>query len=100
MMRLVILAFFLTLANLASCGQTQNQAPEYKKFATDAEVPRIVIEDAKKAFDDNSAVFVDARSLDQYKLEHIKGAIDVPYGAPDSEVEKVPKGKKIIVYCT
>ncbi len=94
-MKLFFVTLLFAFGTLSSCGQT-----EYKKFATDAEVPRITIEDAKKDFDSNSALFVDARSPDVYKQEHIKGAINVSYGAPDSEVEKIPKGKKIIVYCT
>ena len=94
-MKFAFLTLLIALANLASCGQT-----DYKKFKDDSEVPRITIEDAKKAFDDNAVIFVDARSPNVYNEEHIKGAINVAYGAPDSEVEKVPKGKKIIVYCT
>jgi 3-mercaptopyruvate sulfurtransferase SseA len=94
MMRIVWVAAVLAAAAFASYGQ------EYKKFKDDTEVPRITLEDAKKAFDNNSALFVDARSLDVYKQEHITGAIDVPFGAPESQVDSIPKGKTIIVYCT
>lgn len=94
-MKLFFITLFVAFASMSSCGQT-----EYKKFQNDSEVPRVSIEDAKKDFDGGNVLFVDARSPDVYKQEHIKGAINVSYGAPDSEVEKIPKGKKIIVYCT
>ena len=93
-MRVIWLAALFAAMALVSYGQ------EHKKFKDDSEVPRIGIVEAKKAFDANSALFVDARSLDVYKDEHIPGAIDVPYGAPDKQVEAIPKGKTIIVYCS
>jgi hypothetical protein len=93
-MRLFWVAAVLAAAAFASYGQ------EHKKFKDDSEVPRINIADARKAFDAGTALFVDARSLDVYKEEHIKGAIDVPFGAPEKQVEAIPKGKTIIVYCS
>ncbi len=96
MMKLVSVIVFIAFAALVS----YSQGAEYKKFKDDSEVPRISLDDAKKAYDDSSAVIVDARSADTYKLEHIKGAISIPYGSPDSAFEKLPKGKKIIVYCS
>ncbi|MFM9905227.1 MAG: rhodanese-like domain-containing protein [Pyrinomonadaceae bacterium] len=94
-MKLILLAAFLVFTNLAAC-----QTAEYKKFKDDADVPRITIEDAKKAFDDGSAVIVDARAPEIYKQEHIKGAINIPIGSSDEKFDVIPKGKKIIVYCS
>jgi len=94
MIRLACIALFLAVAALASYGQ------DYKKFKDDSEVPRITVEDAKKAYDDNSTVIVDARAADIFKAEHIKGAINIPIGSSSAEFDKLPKGKKIIVYCS
>jgi rhodanese-related sulfurtransferase len=94
MIRLFLIALLSAFTAMSSCAQD-----DHKKFKNDSEVPRITVEDAKKLFDEG-ALFIDARSPDQYKIEHIKGAINVVHGAPDSEIEKVPKGKKIIVYCS
>jgi hypothetical protein len=93
-MRLFWVAVVLAATAFASYGQ------EHRKFKDDTEVPRINIADARKAFDAGTALFVDARSLDVYREEHIKGAIDVPFGGPDKQVEAIPKGKTIIVYCS
>jgi len=94
MIRIVCIAILLAVAALASYGQ------DYKKFKDDTEVPRITVEDAKKVYDDKSAIIVDARAADIYKDEHIKGAINIPIGSNSSEFDKLPKGKKIVVYCS
>lgn len=95
-MKLISVIVFIAVAALVSFSQTA----EYKKFKDESEVPRILLEDAKKAYDDGSAVIIDARSVDTYKQEHIKGAINIPYGSTESEFDKLPKGKKFIVYCS
>ena len=66
----------------------------------DNSAPRITVADAKKDFDSGSAVFVDTRVEAVYKQEHIKGAINIPETAPPSEFSKIPKGKKVIAYCS
>ncbi len=59
---------------------------------------------AKKYFDDGTAVFLDARSPDDYRKGHIKGAISVPVGEFDSAVSEL-KSKYhsdtfFITYCS
>jgi len=95
-MKFISIIIFIAITALVSFSQTT----EYKKFKDDSEVPRILVEDAKKASDDGTAVIIDARPVDTYKQEHIKGAINIPYGSPESEFDKLPKGKKYIVYCS
>lgn len=94
-MKNVLLICFLALSGLAAQAQTG----EVKRFANESEVPRITVADAKKSFDDGGAVFVDARSLDAFRAERIKGAIHIE-GAAEDRFDSLPKGKKIVVYCT
>ena len=61
---------------------------------------RISLADAKKAFDDGSAVFVDTRAEVQFKQEHVQGAINIPAEAFETRYAEVPKDKKIITYCS
>lgn len=83
----------------ADCSSSQI-AP-YVKYNSDADVPRISVEDAKKDVDAGIAVIVDSRGEGQFKQEHIEGAINVPFGSPDNpKFSEIPKGKKIIVYCS
>ena len=70
------------------------------KYKGPADVPRISVEDAKKAFDAGTAVFVDSRAEAAYKVEHIKGALNIPNGADAEKFSALPKGKKVIVYCS
>jgi hypothetical protein len=79
---------------------TEKPADDIKKYGSQAEVPRISVEDAKKAYD-AGAVFVDSRPESAYKVEHIAGAINIPNGAgAEEKFSSLPKGKKIIVYCS
>ncbi len=87
--------FVLAVSGLAVSAQTD----EVKKFGSEADVPRISIEEAKKALDDGSVVFVDARAEEGYRQGHIKGAVSIPT-ATDEAFRSLPKGKKIVVYCT
>ncbi|HMT07984.1 MAG TPA: rhodanese-like domain-containing protein [Pyrinomonadaceae bacterium] len=64
------------------------------------DAPRISLADAKKAFDDKSAIFVDTHSKQTYDAEHVAGAINMTTGEIGTAADKLPKGKKIIAYCS
>lgn len=109
---LVVALLAVATAGLAACGASADKAtvagpapapastttPKQKDPADDA--PRISLADAKAAFDGGNVVFIDTRSELQFKEEHVKGAINIPYDAPDSRFSEIPKGKKIIAYCS
>lgn len=63
------------------------------------DVERIPLAEAKKAFDDGSAIFVDTHSAASFEVQHVKGAVNIP---PDqiAKADSLPKGKKIIAYCS
>ena len=74
---------------------------EFVRYKADADVPRINVQDAKAAVDRDEAVTVDSRPEDAYKTEHIAGAINIPLGTgAEEKFASLPKGKKIIVYCS
>jgi hypothetical protein len=93
-MKLILCLCVLALTAIGASAQNSG----VKKFANDSEVPRVTVEEAKKSFDDGSAVFVDSRSVEAYKQERIKGAVLVE-GTAENRFDSLPKGKKIIVYC-
>ena len=79
----------------------ENELAEYRKYANDADVPRISAADAKKDVDAGIAVIVDSRGDGAFLAEHIKGSISVPTAEMLKErLSDIPKGKKIIVYCS
>src|SRR4051794_25884603 len=84
-------------------SNTASAAPNAAPTATpipNEEVPRITLADAKKAFDDGTAYFVDARPAQAYNDEHIKGAANIAYNELDSHIKELKTKKKIIVYCS
>ena len=103
-------AVILTLAfSLMQCDKTK--IPDGVNIAkantnspaatnTPEEAPRISLEDAKKDFDGGKVLFIDTRGADQYKPDHIKGAINIPAAEFETRYAEVPKDKKIIAYCS
>lgn len=87
-----LIAIFVT----SSC----QRAVEYTKFKSDADVPRINVADAKRDYDAGSVVFIDSRQDASFKSEHITGSINIPFGSQATMMDKIPKGKKIIIYCS
>ncbi|MGI8467668.1 MAG: rhodanese-like domain-containing protein [Pyrinomonadaceae bacterium] len=77
----------------ATNSTVQTQTP-------DDGAPRITLADAKADYDAGRAIIVDARPADSYKVEHIKGAINVPLGDFEANYKTIPTNKKIIVYCS
>lgn len=59
---------------------------------------------AKKLYDSSEFIFVDARSRDDYDEGHIKGAVSLPVGQFDENIEifleQYSPEKKIITYCS
>lgn len=119
---LTLLAFAgLSFAALTACkSQTasqrqvqQNSSAGFSKAAESSDsvaadehahqddgIARISLEDAKKAYDKNSAIFVDTRAVTSYEANHIKGAINIPAEEFQTRYAEVPKDKQIIAYCS
>jgi rhodanese-related sulfurtransferase len=77
----------------------ERQAPIADGLA--ANPPQFVLfDEATQLFQSGEATFVDARHEFDYKLGHIKGAINVPLKdfSPE-EVRDLSKGKTLVVYC-
>ena len=84
----------------ASPAPTAAAADDHSEHQTD-NAPRITLADAKKAFDAGDAIFVDSRPEAAYKVEHIKGAINISGDVLEAHLKELPKeGKKIIAYCS
>jgi 3-mercaptopyruvate sulfurtransferase SseA len=92
-------AFMMICLGIFAVAACQ-KADDFVKYKSDADVPRISLADAKKDFDAGDAVFIDSRNEETYKGEHIKGSINIPFGEQDKMMDKVPKGKKLIIYCS
>jgi hypothetical protein len=69
---------------------------------TDADVPRVSIEDTLAAIESGEAVVVDVRSTEAYAESHIIGAISIPLEVIQTNPEGIglDKDQWIITYCT
>jgi hypothetical protein len=76
---------------------SQNGLPQ-----TEADVPRVSVEDAVAAIKSGEAVVVDVRSAQAYQASHIPGALSVPLFDIESNPTglNLDKDKWIITYCT
>jgi len=105
---LVLPGFFLACQDaaadapvaIAKAASTPPAKDDGHGHTADDDAPRISLADAKKDFDAGTAVFIDTRAEDIYKQNHIKGAMNITLQDDASKYNKIPKGKKIIVYCS
>lgn len=75
-------------------------APKVDEHGHADNAERISLADAKKEFDAGNAVFLDTRAEASYNNEHIKGALNVTEANFEEKYKEIPKGKKIIAYCS
>lgn len=64
------------------------------------DVPRIVLTDAKAAYDAKQVIIVDVRGQDAYATAHIPGALSVPLAELETRAQELPRDAAIITYCT
>ena len=69
---------------------------------TEADVPRVSLEEALVAYSAGAAIFVDVRSKQAYDESHIPGALSIQLGDFETNISnlKLPKDEWIITYCT
>jgi rhodanese-related sulfurtransferase len=91
-MFMVVVSAFLTACKPAGI--------EYVKYGSEETVPRISAAEAKKEVDAGTAILVDSRSKAEFDAERLPGAINIAGNASPDDFNKLPKGKKIIVYCS
>jgi 3-mercaptopyruvate sulfurtransferase SseA len=70
--------------------------------ATEADVPRVSVEEAKTAFDSGLAVIVDVRHPNNFESSHVAGAVSVPLLQIERDLTSLTLDKEqwIITYCT
>jgi hypothetical protein len=69
---------------------------------TEANVPRVTVEEAKLALDNGKAVIVDVRGPESFAASHAAGAINIPLAEFENNIDNVflSKDQWIIPYCT
>ena len=86
---------------LLGCAAPQAEVEQVTPTAEQpTEVVRLSLEDAKAAFDDGAAVFVDVRSQSSYAARHIPGALSIPLVELEPRISELGSDQWIITYCT
>jgi hypothetical protein len=80
-------------------GNSSNK-PTPNVISEASQVPRASLEEAYRAYQQDEAVFIDVRSIDNYSIAHVKGAITIPENEVANRMSELPKNKWIIPYCT
>lgn len=99
-------AINLGCANGSDGGRSATHPPAPSPTAGHPSTPapptgeRISPADAKREFDSGTAVFIDTRAREAFETQRIPGALSIQISEIDTHIEKLPKGKKIIVYCS
>ena len=78
------LILLLLLFTLSSCG---------------TQVSDEVLLAAHAAYQSRNAMIVDVRTPEEYKAKHIPGARNFPLQSLTKDFKKLPRNKKIILYC-
>ena len=69
---------------------------------TEAEVPRVTVEEAFTAVQNGEAIIVDVRSAESYQASHAAGALSIPLGQIETDLASINLDKEqwIITDCT
>ncbi len=86
---------------LAACALPQTLgAPQAQGDDTPEEVIRLSLEEARAAYNDGEALFIDVRSASSYASSHIPGALSIPLAELDKRMGDLDPEQWIITYCT
>jgi Rhodanese-like domain len=80
---------------------TSSQAPPAPVVQGDkAEVRRIAAEDLREKHKANSVLVIDVRDAASFAGGHIPGALNIPMASVEANLDRIPKGREIVTYCT
>jgi len=92
---LILAAVLFGRALRASSEPTAAPAP-----ASPGAIPRVSLAEAKAAYDEGTAVFLDVRFADDYAASHVPGALSIPLADLETRLGELDPTDWIITYCT
>jgi hypothetical protein len=80
---------------------TTSQAPAPAPPQGDkSEVQRISAEDLREKVNAGSVTVVDVRDAMAYQADHIPGSLSIPMASIEANLDRLPKNREIVTYCT
>ncbi len=94
--------YILTLCSFSIIAQAEKvESKSYNgmlKMLLKSDVPEITVDEAAKK---DTAIFVDTRELDEFKVSHLKNAVWAGYDDFDIDrLDGISKNDEIILYCS
>ena len=65
-----------------------------------SDVARIAAEDLREKHKANAVLVIDVRDATSFAQGHIPGALHIPMASVESNLDRIPKGREIVTYCT
>lgn len=98
---LILIVLILALFNAQTNGpQSTGLQPTIASDIPYPEIARISLDDARGAFDNQTALFIDVRSAESYDQKHIPGSVNYPLDQLESQVPQLDPNVLLIPYCT
>ena len=88
-----------TPARRSSSGSTSSAPAPMTSTPSDG-VRRMTTAELRDALEKGTALVVDVRSAESYRMAHIKGAISIPETEIISRKDELPRDKTIVFYCS
>jgi rhodanese-like protein len=64
------------------------------------DVPRIAAEDLRSKMNRGEVTVIDVRDETSFEAGHITGALHMQFATIEGQIDLIPKGKPIVLYCT
>ncbi|HFH9836818.1 TPA: ArsR/SmtB family transcription factor [Streptococcus suis] len=90
------------LYNIHSISEEQSPMLDWieKSYLNqDEAIQTIGLDEAKNKVFTSQAQLVDLRSVSEFELEHVDGALNIPFNQLEEQLEKLQYDKPIILYC-
>ena len=101
-MKYIVYIFFAVTVLLSSCGNSQQKTYATASELVDAvkeEVDFISVADFKTVLESNDKIYlIDCRESEEFNLACIKGALSVPRGILEDEIEAQAPSKRVPLY--
>lgn len=89
-----------TVATSTPLTMTAPPAPPAAAQGDKSEVARIAAEDLRVKTRDNAVVVIDVRDAASFASGHIPGALNIPMASVEANLDRIPKDREIVTYCT
>lgn len=79
---------------------TAQQSTEPGSLTPSDGIRRVTTVELRDGLEKGTAIIIDVRGDQPYKLNHIKGALNIPTASLASRLSELPKDKLIVLYCS